>query len=717
MEDLFGGGIRSKRRIQTAVQPIEPSYQLPPFNPDFLEKYDESGSSEKLSPLSSTSTQNLLTKPWPSRPQALDKGLTGWRWWDSTVDMIMLMLPLPFIILVIAAIIVDGRPVDGDQTTLLDQAIKGATTVFPIFFAASTGRAAVKYATWKLEQGTSLGELEQLMGSRTVASTFTTQIQLRSFNLIGLVLLIVWSLSPVGSQSVLHILSTPQKPHSSISSVSYINTRQQGYAAPAGAFYNIWFSTFSVLFGSSILAPSIVKESPMDSWGNFKVPLFSSVLSAGFPTGEDGWVSLPSNFTPTYSSLFGIPAQGFDIGTTAFNVESTYIELACGNMSVTPQNANGSKSALISTQGPFVSFVDVPVNAPFAIGYKGPDILAIDAASVGDNSPYTVPTTCPDCLRSDLRNRTIDPGVLLFEEYEGLDNISSVSCTPSQQYVESTVSCIKTSGSQNCRVTAQRLSKLPHLPSTITALSFPKAALGISALLPNSTPQFFDVNLIENYIYTPDSIASIISGEASLGMNEGQTPLLSVTPKEFSDRFGQMLNTFVYGSMWNSTPYIIGAPFEGIEYSRIGGNNASFVVAETQDLVAMIQNQTVAFTVPATLITTFRVYKVDYPWLIAFLICTIVMLLAAIIGVYYSRQTIVPDYLGFVSSLAKESPYIRMPDVGVNMDGMDKARLVKDVKVRLGDIAESAETSGQIGRLAFARMQETKPVKKGKLYI
>jgi hypothetical protein len=88
-----------------------------------------------------------------------------------------------------------------------------------------------------------------------------------------------------------------------------------------------------------------------------------------------------------------------------------------------------------------------------------------------------------------------------------------------------------------------------------------------------------------------------------------------------------------------------------------------------------------------------------------------------LLGVIYSRRTIVPDYLGFVSSLAKESPWIRMPDVGVNMDGMDKARLVKDVKVRLGDVTYAQGGHSDIGRLAFARLEETTKVEKDKLYV
>ncbi|EHL02243.1 hypothetical protein M7I_1837 [Glarea lozoyensis 74030] len=133
--------------------------------------------------------------------------------------------------------------------------------------------------------------------------------------------------------------------------------------------------------------------------------------------------------------------------------------------------------------------------------------------------------------------------------------------------------------------------------------------------------------MVENYIYNPATQATIISGETSFGSNDGETPLMSVTPKDFGDRF----------------------------------------------------------------------------------VASLVMLGASIVGVVYSRKTIVPDYLGYVSSLAKESQYIRMPDVGVNMDGIDKARLVKDVKVKLGDVSEQPVTGdgqGMIGRLAFARAED-----------
>jgi hypothetical protein len=48
---------------------------------------------------------------------------------------------------------------------------------------------------------------------------------------------------------------------------------------------------------------------------------------------------------------------------------------------------------------------------------------------------------------------------------------------------------------------------------------------------------------------------------------------------------------------------------------------------------------------------------------------------------------------------------------------MDKARLVKDVKVRLGDVTYAQGGYSKIGRLAFARLEETTKVEKEKLYV
>jgi len=217
------------------------------------------------------------------------------------------------------------------------------------------------------------------MGSRTVASTFATQLQIRSFNLLSLGLIIAWSFSPIGGQSILHILSTPLKASSTLRNIGYFNSRQQSYSAPAGTFKTQWFAGFTVLLGSAILEPLSVKTGPMDAWGNVKIPFYSSLALSSSDSGEDGWVQATKS-SMVYSSLFGIPISGLGIGNTTLTIESTYISLSCSNMSTSPilTDAAGEliKTSIISTKGPFVSFENATAVQPWAIGYKGMDITA-----------------------------------------------------------------------------------------------------------------------------------------------------------------------------------------------------------------------------------------------------------------------------------------------------------------------------------------------------
>jgi hypothetical protein len=398
------------------------------------------------------------------------------------------------------------------------------------------------------------------------------------------------------------------------------------------------------------------------------------------------------------------------------------VTLNCGNKTSSSRSNGGPnliKETAISRKGPFLSNQDVDPKAPWAVGYQGPNLSVLNGSFFnGDDSlDFVVPQSCPDCLPASLVADNYEPGTLLYEEFDQLENVTSIFCTPSQEYVESSIFCERTLSARNCRVIAQRLSTLPHMPTTITPLSFRQVILGLTALLPNSTPQQTLTSPIQFYIYDPLSTTSIIAGASSIGLRGivGEvSPLLTLPMDDFSTRFGQIINTFLYASMWNATPYITGAPFSGLIDHPVGGHAASFVPASPVDLVAMIRNRTSAFTVSGTRTTNVQIFRVSYPWIAVFLLSTLAMLFSAIVGVLFSRNTVVPDYLGYVSTLAKESPYVRMPNGGVNLDGMDRARLMKHLRVRLGNVDEGR---GDVGKLAFARLEDTGVVRKDSFYV
>lgn len=495
-----------------------------------------------------------------------------------------------------------------------------------------------------------------------------------------------------------------------------------------------------MLFGASLIAPTDIKTSSLDLWGNVRIPYYSSTLNSSSEVDSDGWTHIPDGFPSVYSSLFGLPVSDIPIGNITFTVETSYMKLDCKNLTQTQSNHSGiivlgqsidpntvHKSTLITTNGPYLSNANVSVLAAWAIGYSGGDVAAYNETLYG-NTPYTYPEACPDCLATNISSTTYEAGTLLYQEFDGNDNATNIFCTPTEVYIESAIACEKTDASRDCHVTAQRPSQLPHMPSTITSLSFHNIVLGITALLPNATLQPGGSDPVQSYLYSPLSAVGLVKGDSSLNFDglvtqtngipgDGSSPLASgaVSLQDFSDRFGQVLNSFLFSSLWNATTFISGSPLSGITPSQLGGNAASFVpVSEPDDIYALIRNQTAAFTVTGMLTTQIQVYRVSYPWLVVFFMCSVAMMGSAIAGVGFSRSTNVPDYLGYVSSLAKESPYVRMPGGGANLDGMERARLMKGLKVRLGDV--EGGRSG-VGRLAFARMEETAGVKSDGFYV
>ena len=65
-------------------------------------------------------------------------------------------------------------------------------TTFPIDFAIILARALKKLATWRLEEGSSLETLEQLI-SRLSTGTLSTIYTLRSLSFLAVGLVAVWA--------------------------------------------------------------------------------------------------------------------------------------------------------------------------------------------------------------------------------------------------------------------------------------------------------------------------------------------------------------------------------------------------------------------------------------------------------------------------------------------------------------------------------------------
>ncbi|EKD19548.1 hypothetical protein MBM_02785 [Drepanopeziza brunnea f. sp. 'multigermtubi' MB_m1] len=649
---------------------------------------------------------------WGGVPQTLTRGLKdGFR--DLMVDVLGVVATFPFFVLGGVLAYQNGEELEPSKRHVLEQCIMGAATLFPLVFSVIVGRTMIKFASWRLEKGAELGLLERLVGSRTVGGTIITQLRLRSISIVGLGLILVWLLSPLGSQSVLRILSTSTKPIVSTDfQISYLNLRQASQASTPA--FNEWFSSFAAMFTSAMLAPHAAKNSTMDPWGNVRIPLFSSLPRNSSDT--NGWRQVSNNITPVYTSLFGIPVSGLPLGNSTFTIESSYTELTCSNRTSTLVRGADFfiDPGLISATGPFYSFQIVSDTTTWVMGYAGDDVTSLLPNA-------TVQSL--DSLPSDTTLQTFSPGFLLYQDFTGTANVTSLYCIPSQAYVESIVICSKSSltTSATCAVTAQRNSVLAHMPTALTPFSLNATWLAITALLPFTTPSGNNIDLIQNYLVNPNSnpyieSTPIVSASSLANDNKNNTSesrfLNQVTLPEFSHRLTQILNTFLQGTLPSSPSYLKGDQ----QLSPLASESPSASASASKSppatpppasLSAQLSNAPATLTVPSTHTTTSLqpTLTTSYTWLALYLLSTLATLLCALAAALIRRQCRARDSLPYVSSLCRE--VLQPGGGGAALDGLERSRRCQGQRVRLGDLGQVPGRGVEVGtgvRLPVGRL-------------
>lgn len=90
----------------------------------------------------------------------------------------------------------------------MPEVIKVATSAWPIVFAAVVAQVFKAYATWRVERGIKLMQLEQLIGSNSFGSAIKQPMVLRQLDILSLVLLLTWCLSPFGSSALQRTIHT-----------------------------------------------------------------------------------------------------------------------------------------------------------------------------------------------------------------------------------------------------------------------------------------------------------------------------------------------------------------------------------------------------------------------------------------------------------------------------------------------------------------------------
>lgn len=542
-------------------------------------------------------------------------------------------------------------------------------TAFPIIFASIIGRSLSSLCRWRLEKGASIGFLETFMGSRTVGSTVVTLLQLRFATLATGILLVLWSVSPLGAQAFLRMLSTETSIHYRTFELQYSgwNASAQFTLRSQPEYYELYGPVIETIYSAVLISTSTFKSKPADIWGNIRIPAFNYADSVS--TGDD-W-RIVHNDTE-YVSLLGIPVNNtIPVGNTTFSIESSHIELQCS-----PLNATRVYDMVYKNASSIFDYEklegwtddDLPSNGTWsgpcaAKTCRGANwSLAINRYI--DQYWHDIVIYPPNFNRistaiigtEDVSSGSTD---LLFQAYVSSDlkfhefTRYSTSCNVRQLYVESRINCTKVGllDEPICAAAGQRPSQKPHPSSSISLLSFPVVFAEIAANLPRvSSTGIPDLSL--QYLFNPSGI--------SMRFNTTQ----EMRAEDFGRRLSQLINTYIgaYQLRIAATDgFIIRNHLPGYDVTT-GGNEWS------EDYI-----------------------QVSKLWSLICAISCLVLLICGCMGVVVGHIAKGPDMLGCVTSSVRDSRYVRIPASDTTLDGMDLAREMKARQIRAGVLGPAKE--------------------------
>ncbi|KAH0538704.1 hypothetical protein FGG08_004721 [Glutinoglossum americanum] len=540
--------------------------------------------------------------------------------------------------------------------------------------------------------------IEQMMRSQTVFSTIQSALSLRLFSFSTLILLSLWSLNPIGGQASLRALSldTPISTHST--PISYMSLDPQ-IALKFDVFGGLSSITYyrpliSSLFGSALYSPeaavqylvgseqeanltnvitrlggmdTAILRSEQDSWGNVRIPVLH--LLPGFdPDAPDTWVHVPADEVPSLSSIIGVPIQylptrfgGISSGNITFNMESNYHRFECfdwkllsGDGEVAWLDANNYNLSAL----PF----SVHESTGFFLDTNTSDTSRVKPWANNDTTTQMPARTIWFASRGDDLGRD-------------LEMITSVTyCAISQEYVEARVQCSNAGPDSRtgCAITAMRQSQKPHFCSNFTELDagiYESHLSVLSNILPES--HSFTSSPQEFFLYDPPGAFTNIKYSVS-AVQMSHVPI-----NVFQDRLAFLYNTF--STITKAPNLIVGGEF----VSPFG--DGSILVSANAEWSYLLG----------------PVYRLHTDWAAVYFFAVAVLCICAFWTVIVRLRLRVPDMLGSVSSLTRDSAFIGVPSAASTLDGDERARLLKDMWIRLQDVQPGA----QIGRISLSSNQ------------
>lgn len=553
--------------------------------------------------------------------------------------------------------------------------------MFPLLFAAVVGRATHAILLWRLEKGERIEILDTLAASTSLTSTVTSQLHLRQVSFLSLVLLVVWALSPIGGQASIRQMSVD---------TAIITTPSEfQYAVPIWELSQIagngleW--VVDSVYNGALAASSRTRKSPVDAWGNVKIPMIERYENDG-ASDSDRWYDsgMDDDDLAKYASLVGVPMAGVQSGATTIDYEmhlqTSYIQLNC-----TSTNSTGK-----------MGYGQLPSDAVNSTGYGGLIWWSKDQMKA----------------RFDQRPEMLTPLNFTYMSESYISNPRVLACMMTTSYVEVGVLCTVNS---TCRATKLRRSQLPQLPAAFTQMDvnsdrddadnkFQVWKIFVEAFAANLGVQKISSagakNILDRYLKDP-----------SLPIEWTTTTLNTSWPSnaDFSHRFAQLLNTYmdsinnlftISNGVTNKTSYLqeqnqTFVPTQLASKSSRDGFWATYNFTGPFAKSRMWSSSGLAHT-------HIEVITAHKPWSITLATVSLALILFSLIPPLIRHfLTKGPDVAMNFSSLAtRHNAHVPIPSTGSFLEAAERFRLLKDLRLRLGD----GEGKGEAGSLVIGAL-------------
>ena len=600
---------------------------------------------------------------------------SSWNSLDLIADVILCLTPLSFVVLAGFALSLDRRPLSSLGSNIQAWALL-SPTIFPLVFAAVIGRALTFFARLRLEQGSSLGVLEQLLGSQTVFGTIWVQVTLRNLNALGVVLVLLWLISPLGGQSSLRLIAKDaevDEENVTFASLDPTNTTSsftQGFAQTLSG------ASINALYVGCLVAPLSIKDGAQDTWGNVKIPTFETY---NHTIDDGGYAKVPEDDVD-WASLLGQPVAGLETRYDSnFTLRSWYHDLECSNLTKVP----ASSDWIVNIFGkPFASQNNASTVWDGGGGQSSSWLLHL----VEDLNAYN-----PDKLKFVWLSKS---GLVTHDENPqaslNYDETCLARCSMTVTHVEVQMACHGLS----CRPSGVRKIPPPSnwAGSLLDTVGSSRWSYFYQNLIGTDTRSAaYTSSVTEQYIY--GRVESPFQYGVSSGFDTpGYLDMTEVPLLDFTRRLRIILNTYFFASL---------AP--AASTGTMASANATKLLSG-EDRIQGGFYELGVMPVPATTSSSTDIYRCSKTFVALAIISSAILFVTGVAGVVAKYHCKGPDMLGYLTSTIRHNPYTPLHEHNGTLDTSELARQSKSLFLRLEDVGKATDN---VGHIAISSLQKT----------